>query len=1202
MIGKVSGGKGARGALNYVTMKDGAERVGGNMAGTNARELSKEFAVTRDMKPNAANPVKHFSLSLAPGERFSSEQWEKASSQFMEKMGYANCQFVAYRHVDTDNDHIHIVASRIDLDGKLVRDSYDKQATHEACRYLEQEHGIQVVASPRDKVHDREFTQGETRTFARTSRESDKILLQRELKSSLDGSKTLDEFRSKMSEKGIQTEIIYRREKPVDIFYSVNEFGSKGSRLGTSYNVQGLENAGLSIDYAALKGAKDRGPWDRVADAKAQIASVKEKMNAQRAQIETIKANIDQRRSEFNLAVGQDERFPVQRKIDNFRAELAEVRQKQADLRKELGMAGHEMGKAIEEATGKTVEPGLVQAREQAAKKVEALAQQLDRLRAGHDQTGRLNQSEIRALDRRIDKANERMEGLRFSRYGFKKREEIKESCKNLIHGLQQHKLELIRQDGQGQAWYYSERLSIQEGKYRAELASVNARFAATDQVGTERHLGELRKVDERFAYSVQADASRVEDAYQRHLEAAREARNGLIETPLDDMKRAVAELKEGSREALGRIAEQVKQVSGEAMKGIAQGLQEQARHAVDLARISKDALTQRSPENWQRLVEKVREMAQSFRERVQTTVEGVHQIREAQREAGKFGDERTLAEGMRERWEKVAESVQAEREPVAIRAKATEPPAELKAKAAEQPVALKATADKAQEALRDIRKLPEMSQAEAEQLKPILDQAARSSKTFEEYRAKLDAKDIHIKVNQGGNGLTYVRDGERVKASTIGMGIKDLKAREVNCESTIQPRRDARIDAPGGEPRSAPDGGRNLAPREGGRGAVAASERQQSGSVQDRGLSPEAVGPDREVTGRVREGAGGQGQGDQRRNLEHAGTERGSGEAAKRTAEQGRPEPQNHGHQRQLDHSEAQPGHGQHREAGAGAPGIRQDDARNHAGAGERERATGRDRDLGGSSAKVRESHQVDVDRPGGVRGNRLGNPHLDGPGSTPERSGVREPRAADSTRASQARASLKPENEAQRRLAELKQRPVDRPQSEATMRLEARQQDRRISDLDQQLKGLEQQKAAVVQQGLPQDQARASVQGIDRQIDQVKQQLGAELKAMEPRLQAANQAMEKASQELKLPQPPKLSVEGIKPEQARAASEYVNASSMAQQALSSALSGGGSKEVQKAVAAAKIAIEAATAISNPVSLAKAAVQAAKHVISMER
>jgi small-conductance mechanosensitive channel len=157
--------------------------------------------------------------------------------------------------------------------------------------------------------------------------------------------------------------------------------------------------------------------------------------------------------------------------------------------------------------------------------------------------------------------------------------------------------------------------------------------------------------------------------------------------------------------------------------------------------------------------------------------------------------------------------------------------------------------------------------------------------------------------------------------------------------------------------------------------------------------------------------------------------------------------------------------------------------------------------------------------------------------------------------------------------------------------MRLEARQQDRRISDLDQQLKGLEQQKAAVVQQGLPQDQARASVQGIDRQIDQVKQQLGAELKAMEPRLQAANQAMEKASQELKLPQPPKLSVEGIKPEQARAASEYVNASSMAQQALSSALSGGGSKEVQKAVAAAKIAIEAATAISNPVSLAKAAI-----------
>ena len=136
----------------------------------------------------------------------------------------------------------------------------------------------------------------------------------------------------------------------------------------------------------------------------------------------------------------------------------------------------------------------------------------------------------------------------------------------------------------------------------------------------------------------------------------------------------------------------------------------------------------------------------------------------------------------------------------------------------------------------------------------------------------------------------------------------------------------------------------------------------------------------------------------------------------------------------------------------------------------------------------------------------------------------------------------------------------------------------------LDQRLKSLEQQKTQVLSQGLSQDQARAAVQGIERQAESVKQQLGQELKTMEM-------------------QPPRISMEGMKAEGARAASEFVKASGVAQQAFHSAMAaGGGNQEIQKTVAAVKAAIEAAQALSNPVSLAKTAVHVAKHVITMER
>jgi hypothetical protein len=96
------------------------QRVGGGMNGSSAKELSGEFAKSRRARPDVQRPVWHMAVSLAPGEFLNPTQWEKLASKFMKKMGFSDDhQYIAVRHFDKPEDHIHIVASKISLSGNL---------------------------------------------------------------------------------------------------------------------------------------------------------------------------------------------------------------------------------------------------------------------------------------------------------------------------------------------------------------------------------------------------------------------------------------------------------------------------------------------------------------------------------------------------------------------------------------------------------------------------------------------------------------------------------------------------------------------------------------------------------------------------------------------------------------------------------------------------------------------------------------------------------------------------------------------------------------------------------------------------------------------------------------------------------------------------------------------------------------------------
>lgn len=147
MKAKVSRGGGFRGAVSYVLDKGQAENVGGNMSGRTVSELTSEFGITKKLRPDCKNPVWHCSLALPEGDRLSAKKWDEISADFMKEMGLdpANFLYTVQRHSDTGFDHIHIVASRIGLDGLLWHGQNDVLAAIKATQKLENLHQLTLT-------------------------------------------------------------------------------------------------------------------------------------------------------------------------------------------------------------------------------------------------------------------------------------------------------------------------------------------------------------------------------------------------------------------------------------------------------------------------------------------------------------------------------------------------------------------------------------------------------------------------------------------------------------------------------------------------------------------------------------------------------------------------------------------------------------------------------------------------------------------------------------------------------------------------------------------------------------------------------------------------------------------------------------------------------------------------------------------------
>lgn len=263
MIAKAVKGKGFRGALEYDLTKEQGRVIDKNMAGVNPRELAAEFGEIRKLRTNLGKAVLHVSLSAAPGEKLTDEQWREIGKRYMDGMGLDKNQFVMTRHTDTEHEHIHILANRIRFDGSVTSDSQDYKRQEVIMRELERDYGLQRVG-PSLEATRKAPTKGEIEGAVRTGKPSARQQLQQLCDGAAKGCHSFTQYQERLEAVGVELVPVVQLQgaKVSGLSYRLDGVTMKGADLGKAYSPAGLAKRGVIYeqdrDFAAVRSSIER--------------------------------------------------------------------------------------------------------------------------------------------------------------------------------------------------------------------------------------------------------------------------------------------------------------------------------------------------------------------------------------------------------------------------------------------------------------------------------------------------------------------------------------------------------------------------------------------------------------------------------------------------------------------------------------------------------------------------------------------------------------------------------------------------------------------------------------------------------------------------------------------------------------------------------------------------------------------------------
>ena len=159
MVAKISIGNSLYGALVYNGEKLNKERgklISSNKIyndGSGSLDIRRAFEDFKRWIPahtRTERPMMHISLNPHPDDRLTDAQFSQLADDYMKMMGFENVPFIVFKHEDIDRYHLHIVALRVDTNGRCISDKNNFYKNKKVCRELEKKYGLKVAE--REKV------------------------------------------------------------------------------------------------------------------------------------------------------------------------------------------------------------------------------------------------------------------------------------------------------------------------------------------------------------------------------------------------------------------------------------------------------------------------------------------------------------------------------------------------------------------------------------------------------------------------------------------------------------------------------------------------------------------------------------------------------------------------------------------------------------------------------------------------------------------------------------------------------------------------------------------------------------------------------------------------------------------------------------------------------------------------------------------
>jgi hypothetical protein len=225
-------------ALNYAMREGKMDKVVGRniVDGDDPSDLLREFEMVNQHNYRCKNKYLRFEIGIAPQDRdkLAPGDMSRIAYEFARRMGLRNHQWIACTHKDTGKPHIHLIANRVGVDGKVFDTTFMSNRSARIAEEMSREMGLTIANEVRRQKPHQE-------AHADPDRQQVKERLQRIAYSELRGNITLAGFLYGLDRRGVGIEPAKNKQGDTyGIRFSYEGQTFKASDIGREFGYRSL--------------------------------------------------------------------------------------------------------------------------------------------------------------------------------------------------------------------------------------------------------------------------------------------------------------------------------------------------------------------------------------------------------------------------------------------------------------------------------------------------------------------------------------------------------------------------------------------------------------------------------------------------------------------------------------------------------------------------------------------------------------------------------------------------------------------------------------------------------------------------------------------------------------------------------------------------------------------------------------------------